>query len=44
MAGNKRAMNVLLRYLEFEASRGGLGGVEVEIDDTNPEEPGGKNG
>jgi hypothetical protein len=30
MAGNKRAMNVLLKYQEFAASRGGMGGLEVE--------------
>jgi Family of unknown function (DUF5681) len=47
MAGNKRAMNVWLKYSEFAASRGGMGGLEVErkiIDDANPEEGGGKNG
>lgn len=46
MAANRRAMNVLLKYLEFAASRGGMGGLEVEriIEDTKPEEPGGENG
>lgn len=47
MAGNKRAMNVWLKYSEFAASRGGMGGLEVErkiIDDENPEEGGDKNG
>jgi hypothetical protein len=47
MAGNKRAMNVLLKYKEFAATRGVMGGVEAEeiiIDDANPEEAGGKNG
>jgi hypothetical protein len=29
MAGNKRAMKVLLKYKEFAASRGGMPGVEV---------------
>ena len=29
MAGNKRAMKVLLQYKEFAASRGGMPGVEV---------------
>jgi hypothetical protein len=45
MAGNRRAMNVLLKYGEFAASRGGMGGLEVEriIEDTKPEEPGGEN-
>jgi hypothetical protein len=29
MAGNKRAMNVFLKYQEFAASRGGMEDVEV---------------
>jgi Family of unknown function (DUF5681) len=29
MAGNKHAMNVLLKYKEFAASRGDMGGIEV---------------
>jgi len=46
MAANRRAMNVLLKYGEFAASRGGMGGLEVEriIEDTKPEEAGGENG
>ena len=47
MAGNKRAMDVWLKYSEFAASRGGMGGLEVErkiIHEANPEEAGGKNG
>jgi hypothetical protein len=45
MAGNKRAMNVFLKYQEFAASRCGMGGVGFEfvIDDANPEEAGDKN-
>jgi hypothetical protein len=31
MAGNKRAMNVLLKYQAFAASQGGLGGLDAEI-------------
>jgi Family of unknown function (DUF5681) len=31
MAGNRRAMNVWLNYKDFAATRGELGGVEVEI-------------
>jgi hypothetical protein len=29
MAGNKRAMNVFLKYQEFAAARGSMGGLEV---------------
>jgi Family of unknown function (DUF5681) len=34
MAGNRRAINVLLKYKEFAATRGELGGVEVEFGPT----------
>ena len=46
MAGNKRAMNVFLKYQEFAASRGGMGGVRFEfvIADANEDEGGGKIG
>jgi len=30
MGGSKRAMKVLLKYQEFAAARGGMGGVEIE--------------
>jgi len=36
MAGNKRALNVFLKYKEFAATRGELGGAEVvELRDEN---------
>ena len=46
MAGNTRALNVLKKYSDFAASRDPTGGMRVELidDETNPKEPGGKNG
>jgi hypothetical protein len=41
MAGNSRAMRVLLKYKEFAATRGDLGGVEVEVLNERPSVAGG---
>ena len=46
VAGNKRAMNVLLKYQEFAAARGSMGGIEVvekRIEHLIPEDEGGDN-
>jgi hypothetical protein len=39
---SKRALNVLLKYLEFAASRGGMGGMVLEV--VPDQNSGGKNG
>jgi Family of unknown function (DUF5681) len=46
MAGNGRAMNVFLKYKEFAATRGELGGVKVEYGPTeySDSEGGNENG
>jgi hypothetical protein len=47
IAGSKRALKVFLKYKEFAATRGELGGVEVEIKNELPGfnlEGGSKNG
>ena len=45
-AGNARALNVLTKYSDFAASRDPTGGIRIELveDETNPKEPGEKNG
>ena len=41
MGGSKRAMRVLLKYQEFAAAHGDMGGVEIET--IIREEPGSEN-
>ena len=46
MAGNTRALNVLIRYADFAASRDPTGCLTIKLIDshTRPKEPGEKNG